>query len=596
MHPEHTTRPDPSQSTHVTAPSYYQEPPIEGPDVLQQMRQRQVLARAHPKHPLPGFGDRSGPPKLGWFLPGATRARESASSLDVLRSVEWVAVRRGVAWSENDQTANDALVARCFDYHYIERRRIETRPTWLETLCRDQWATEDGPGFPAKSGFLCFLTDLLHARRVGAIGAILSQADAGTLYQVTPRHWRRWMEHAESMGMVRILQLWQRDPTRRRHRGHWRMCYMLGHSIVERAGVALYEGLDRNFGNGRPMKPAAAAAAKRLRAKRREANRARHDELWRLGCSSDVRATRSGPPFLYSVGKSSGTVRATRSGPSSLSPDMMSGPTLLRRVTGDSIPCVSPEGEISIASDIAADVSLSRESLGGGGKSDCVGAPMASPSRSSLEPTANTVEPARDTVRGADRLGRGVNASSTKTPFPGGIGAMLANYTDKLRRSLLVFLFFLVSNMVGCREKPDQYVAAGLGTTETSETTSSGGSTWGSSSLGSGGEHANTLPGSTKSGSSSDAGSSVEEESSEITDDTGDPETSETGPIELWEDVLLRDACVFQCVADENESERWCESQTWADPVIDQPFCVYLAMDAVLFRCGEACECRVGCE
>lgn len=581
MHPEHTARVEPSQSTHVAAPSDYQDPPLDGPDVLQQMSRRRLLERAHPKHPIPAFDCRSGPPKQAWFLPGAKRARESDASLDILRAAEWVAARRGMAWGSNDQTANDALRSRCFDYGYIERRRIETRPTWLETLCRDQWICEDGPGFPAKEGFIRFVTDLLHARRVGAIGAILSQADAGTLYGVTPRHWRRWMNHAEAMGMVRILQLWQRDPTRRRHRGHWRMCYMLGHSVVERAGIALYEGLDRTFASGKPMKPAAAAAAKRLRAKRKDANRARHNELWHEGCSSDVREARDGP--------------------SSLSPDMVSGPTLRSRVTGDSAP-VSPKREFINARDTGAIVNSSRSVHGGGREIQQAGAFLASLARLNDTPTANPVEPEQDTVRGSEspRLGRGVDASTTKTPSYGSIGAMLAEYTEKLRLSLTAFLFFFVSTMVGCREIPDESFGAGLGTTEITGTTvdaglMGSGSVGTSPGLGDGSQDGSLDSAETTHGS--DIVPSVEDEFSEIPDGTWDPETSsETGSVELWEDILLRDDCVFDCVSSNNTSSLWCDSQTWNDHAVDYSFCVYLSRDALLFRCGEICDCAVGCE
>lgn len=574
MHPEHNPSVPTSQPTHVACDPY-SDPPPEGPNVLQAMQQRQVLARAHPKHPIPAFGCRSGPPKTVWYRPGATRTREGETSLEILRAAEWVAVRRGMFWTSNDQTAVDALRARCFDYQYIERRRIETRPTWLETLCRNQWAVEDAPGFPTKAGFLRFLTDLLHARRAGAIGAILSQTDAGTLYDVTPRHWRRWMEHAEATGMVRILQLWQRDPTHRRHRGHWRMCYMLGHSIVERAGVAIYEGLDRKSGNGRDMKPAAAAAARRLRAARNQANRERHDDLWHQGCASSVREARKFP--------------------SSLSPDMVSGPTLQSRETGDSLPCVSPNGEIEIARAKVADGNQSSRVQDGGKEIQPAGAPLASLTRSGAQPTAIPVESAKDTVRGADRLGSALNASTTKTSSSGSISAMLANYTEKLRLSLTAFLFFFVSSVVGCREIPDVYAGAGLGTSENDDLTglSSVWTTSGTAASTQGvtlGTAASTHdpPESELTGSSSDE--------SWITDDTGDPETSsDGGTMATWEDILLRSACVAHCFTAEDIERNWCDSQTFADPASDVPFCMYLARDAVLFRCGEACTCSVGC-
>lgn len=568
MHPEHTTTIRPSQEP-VAPPCSHLEPPIEGPDALQAIQQRQVLARAHPKHPLPEYGKRSAPPKQAWFLPGLKRARESDSSLDILRAAEWVAVRRGMFWTCNDQTAIDALRSRCFDYDYIRRRRIETRPAWLETLCRDQWFVDDAPGFPTKGGFLRFITDLLHARRVGAIGAILSQADAGTLYGVTPRHWRRWMAHAEEMGMVRILQLWQKDPTNRRHRGHWRMCYMLGHAIVERAGVALYEGLDRTFANGRPMKAAAAAAAKRLRAKKKEADRERHDELWHEGCSSDVREKRSNP--------------------TSFSPDMMSGPTLQSRETGAFRPPVSPDGKIQIAEECP----------------QAGMAPLASLARSNDEPTATIAPLTNSSDHGADRLDIIEVMSSPKTTFGEDTNMLLAKLMANLRGPLMAFLFFLVSTTLGCREIHHTHdettgVASelpGATSVATSPTGTSSGSTGGSSSASGGGEGSgdggvSAVSPDDKTPIDDDDGSD-----SEIPDDTWDDETSsESGATDPWEDDLLDDPCVFDCVTDERDAAyTWCDAQAWPDKS-DRDYCLYLAKDAVLLRCGEDCACVAYCE
>ena len=581
MHPQITTDTPSSQPTHSAPVADYLEPPLEAPDVLQQIQQRQVLARAHPKHPLPPHGSRSGPPKQTWFLPGAKRVREGETGLEILRSAEWVAVRRGMFWTCNDQTANDALRARCFDYEYIRRRKMDaTRPTWLETLCQDQWFVDDAPGFPTKSGFLKFITDLLHARRVGAIGVIISQADAGTLYAVSPRQWRRWMAHAESMGMVRILQLWQKCPKADRHRGHWKLCYMLGNSIIERAGVALYEGLDRTFANGRPMKPAAAAAAKRLRAARKESDRERHEELWQQSRA------------WY--------VRNRRGEPSSFSPDMVSGPTLQSRETGDPAPLVSPDGEIQItradgATEIA-DVGVHGE---GEGNPANAGAPLASLARSDTKPTASAVQPAISPDRGSSRIEHAKDVSSVETTFGQETNDMLSKLMANLRGPMMAFLFFLVTLTIGCREIHHTH----------DETTGSGypgavptGTTWLGTSSGTtgGGSSSSATGGGAVDGDDPAVSPAIDDDDgsiSDIPDDTWDDEiSSESGDTYPWADDLLDDPCVFDCVSAARDIEaEWCGA-VFSPQSDDWTRCHGLATDAVLLRCGQDCGCEAYCE
>lgn len=550
MHHEDTTSAHSSQPTRVDP---YQETPLGVPDVLQQIQQRQVLARAHPKHPLPERGSRSGPPKQTWFRPGAKRVREGETGLRILTAAEWVATRRGRPWTCNDQTANDALGSRCFDYEYIETRKMEpTRPSWLEPLCEDQWFVDDGPGFPTKGGFLKFITDLLHARRVGAIGVVLSQADAGTLYKVSPRHWRRWMAHAEDLGMVRILQLWQKCPKVDRHRGHWKMCYMLGNSIIERAGIALYEGLDRTFDDGRPMKPAAAAAAKRLRRVRKEASYRRHEELWQESRSWSTRGKRTNP--------------------TSLSPDMKSGPTLQSRETGDYVHQVSPEGEIQITSADGASEIVSNVVHGKGeGNPASAGAPLASLARLDARPTASAVQTANNPDRGASRIERANHASSIETTFSEETNDMLAKLMANLRGPMMAFLFFLVSTTFGCRYNPDTSYNDTTGETSPDAIPAGTGSTGGGSTSGGGG-----------------ADNSNKTSDMSVSDDETSTETGGTYP---WEDDLLSDPCVAACYTSElAEARAWCET---TDDIV---FCTIMAKDAVLLRCGQECGCVAYCE
>lgn len=585
MHPEHKSTVVTSQPTHVALPSdpFEGHFDFDGEDELQRIHQRQVLAKAHPKHPIPAFGKRTGPPRQKWFRPGAKRVREDAESLETLKGAEWVATRRGRPWTCNDGDATDALKARCFDYNYIEGRKIETRPTWLETLCRDQWESKDGPGFPVKAGFMRFVTDLLHARRAGAIGAILSQADAGTVYDVNPRHWRRWIAHAEATGLVRVLQLWQKDPTLRRHRGHWKLCYMLGHAAIERAGVALYEGLDRAFADGRPMKHAASAAAKRLRAKRRDASRARHNDLWHGSCAW--------------------AVRKRRIGASSLSPDMKSGPTLQSRVTGEPVPLVSPEGEISIARAVPAIEKPSPQFQGGGRDCPTGTASFASLARSNSQPTSGASTSGHSSVRGAKMICSADDASSGKTAPKGSVNAMLADLLRKLEQPIRVFLFFFVSTLLGCRETSDEYVGPSSKHTENPSSTSnpaateSGGTATGLGTAATGSGTGSGTAEDTQDVGSGDTNSTSGDESSWTEDDPWATSSwTESTPDTPWEDHLLSYPCVYECAVEANvELGEFCRAQSWKHGD-DLVICLELVRDASLMRCAQDCECAVDCE
>ena len=274
-----------------------------GPDAIVRGQQRRRLERGHKHHPPVVRGERFGPLGGGtWVRHGSKRARGDLDGWRLIDAVEWMADRRFLEWTAADQSVLDELDVRCFKFADIARRMVLSRPCWLDGLVREQWGV-DGPGFPRSGGFLRFIADLVHARRSHAVGLLISQPDAATLYDVSDRQFRRWIVRAEAMKLVRVVQTWCED---RYRSGKWRCwgktLYMLGSAVIERAGAALYEGLELQLPDGRSMAPVAAHKGRELRRARRTEMRDRHDAVWRSAQISArdrviERNTRRSPSF-----------------------------------------------------------------------------------------------------------------------------------------------------------------------------------------------------------------------------------------------------------------------------------------------------------
>lgn len=333
------------------------------PCAVTRQQQRKILERGHKHHKPVREGDRFGP--LGgdtWVRPGAKRVRPDLDGWRLIDAVEWMANRRFVAWTATDKSTIAELEVRCFMFADLERRIVQSRPSWLDGLVREQWITDDGPGLPRSSGFYRFLGDLVNARRSHSVGLLISQPDAAALYDVSDRQFRRWVKHAEAQRIIRVVQTWTEDTHRATaHRCWGKTLYMLGSAVIERAGLALYEGLNLEFKDGTSMVPAAQAAGRRLRREKRTSIRARHDEVW--ATHKDARARRAQPNHSFKgpdmMSRSALGASETGGGASPQSPpqstDEIVAPTLSHR--SDKSPQVAelqaevaPSGRISAPS------------------------------------------------------------------------------------------------------------------------------------------------------------------------------------------------------------------------------------------------------
>lgn len=241
--------------------------------------QRKWLERAHVHHPPLGRNSAQFGPLRGgcWVRPGLKRVREDLGGVKLLDAVEWQGTRQGRPWDATEQSLIDELDVRTLNATDLTKRRLDSRPIWLDAMVRDQF----GDGAPVKAGFYRFVGDLLYARRVHAVGLRIAQTEAAAVYEVSDRQWRRWMATAEDVGIIRIIQTWEADRTKRsRHRRFGKLVYMLGPAIIERGGMALLEGLDIPLRDGRSCKRPAYHAGRKLRAERTQAIRATRDRLW----------------------------------------------------------------------------------------------------------------------------------------------------------------------------------------------------------------------------------------------------------------------------------------------------------------------------
>lgn len=310
----------------------------DGPDPIVRAAQRRRLERSHKHHKPAPKGERYGPLGGGtWIRPGSKRVRSDLEGWRLVDAVEWMAVRRFVPWSSADQSVLDELDVRTFSYTDLERRMVHSQASWLADVVRDQWCGDESPGFPRSGGFIQFMADLVHARRSHAVGLWISQVDAATLYGCSDRTFRRWMAHAENVKLVRVVQTWRKDDQRESSDRRWgKMLYMLGAAVIERAGSALYEGLELKLPDGKPMQSVSQRKARGLRRERKQGLRKRHDELWQVH------------RLTASQRKTIARNKRVESHPL-IGPDIVSRPTRQSRETGEPTVPVVTEKQKTIA-------------------------------------------------------------------------------------------------------------------------------------------------------------------------------------------------------------------------------------------------------
>ena len=274
-------------------------PPLRNPPPApdQLVKQRKCMERAHRHHPIPENRRGTSPWVPDAVRPGAKPVLADRSSNALMKGRDWVAVHRGVAWSDTDARTNAAYSSRCMDYDLAASRRMNREPAWLSMILQELWG-DDGAGFPIKAGFVRMFTRLIEAEREGFIGIEISLSDMGALCEVAPRTIQRWTKLCEARGILEVSAGWQAPPRgyTRSHRIFGKLSYRLGGAFVRRVGLALHEDVRGEFPSGGNFRAATKSAAVALRKEARAHTDAVRDRNWQHSLPHLQRKHRAAPP------------------------------------------------------------------------------------------------------------------------------------------------------------------------------------------------------------------------------------------------------------------------------------------------------------
>jgi hypothetical protein len=244
--------------------------------------QTKGLQAAHKDHPIPERTAWNESKALAdWVRPGYEIACPQLKGSELMSAVLFQGFRRAKPWTSSDEMIVDDLAARSFGVDYLARRRSESRPAWLRKIVE---ALHDGEKLPQKAGYFDFIADLVRAKRVGAVSAFMSHLEAGELYKCSERTFRRWMQTAEDLGIVSMVQTWKRNNGVRRcaFRRWGKIAYVAGPALMGLAGAAVWEGIPaEQLRGGSRTVTAARRRAQELRAECLNDLRARKDQAWR---------------------------------------------------------------------------------------------------------------------------------------------------------------------------------------------------------------------------------------------------------------------------------------------------------------------------
>lgn len=381
------------------------------------------LQNAHKRHIIP---DRGGwhvsRAAQDWVRPGYETQCPMLRGTELMSAVIFMAFRQNKPWNSSDGMTISDLVARSFGADYLARRRLNSRPAWLENVVR---GLHEGATMPYKSGYLEFVGDLLRAKRVGAVSIFISQTEAGNLYGCNERTFRRWVILAEDLGVVTMVQTWKRNNGVRRgaHRRFGKIAYIAGPRLVEVVGPAIYEGLDEaQLAGGKRTCTAARRRAQDLRKASVEDFRQGRDAAWRR---------KNGRPD-----------------PISLSPDIVPAPPSpfgseiggsrsesgKERPSAASMPASPDRGEKLPAPD--------RAEPG-----------VASPETNANSENRETSSPDRGTERLASKSMHGAG-SAVPSMLEAALARMEAE-AKRLRRAMFLLVFFLLTLTMGCGARLD---------------------------------------------------------------------------------------------------------------------------------------------
>lgn len=172
-----------------------------------------------------------------WSKHPAELAKKPRSNVDLGNALAWIHARRGAVMSDADKATMREVEDRSWGYAECSAAHIRAIPTWLV----DQLPKRRG------GGYRDFLGLILSSYRSGALGLMLSYAEAMELTQIASEStWRRWSAEMEDLGFIRIVQTWREDPTGDRPRIFGELHYRIGPALEDLGGEAILEGaLDR---------------------------------------------------------------------------------------------------------------------------------------------------------------------------------------------------------------------------------------------------------------------------------------------------------------------------------------------------------------
>lgn len=192
--------------------------------------------------------------------------------------------RNGRPWSDTDLRTLEELRARAFDAVELGRMRYLPIPTWLSDELAVPAQDYKSGRLPAVKGTKLWhiLSALIAAYRAGAVGLLLSGAEATSAFGGGVRTWQRNVRSLELAGLIEIVPTWRPKPNpdgthqlRKRHRD--RNLYQLGPRLLEHIGPGILEGLE---GDGLPSKQWRARCAGGARKRARQFRRGVQGEAW----------------------------------------------------------------------------------------------------------------------------------------------------------------------------------------------------------------------------------------------------------------------------------------------------------------------------
>lgn len=167
---------------------------------------------------------------LIWSKDGQNQSK--TRNADLYRSIVYQAARRGSRCTARDLTVLTDLKNRTLGFTELNRGRFWTVPGWFRLL-----------ELPKRNaGYLSFLTGLLHAFRMGAVGIQLGYAEAQALYDCSRATWWKWTREMELLGLCRVTQVWVEAPKEsKRPRQHGKLLFQLGPKFWQCCGYGLLE-------------------------------------------------------------------------------------------------------------------------------------------------------------------------------------------------------------------------------------------------------------------------------------------------------------------------------------------------------------------